>query len=481
MSSDTHNSILAIGAYLPRWRLARSTVNAAIGWARGRPRGAKGQRTFAHWDEDSITMAVEASAQALAAAPGQAPEALMLASTSLPFADRSNAGLVREALGLSSGLVLGDLGGNRRCASTVLAQVLQLPGNAVRLVCASECVDTQPGSEGEGDTGHGAAAVLTGPGPGLARLKAARSMHEDFLDRYRLSSERFDYRLESRWHRDAGVRRQLKVLIRTAMGEAGIPSSSVDWLLLPFTPPVCKAVARDCDLGMANGANGLYEEAGLCGSAHPVLMLSWALQRAEPGQHLVLVGAGQGFDVLVLEVTASADELQQMPVREEKNYTRYLGIRGLLSIDNGIRAERDNRSAQAAAYRRHEDIHGLLGGRCADCGLLQYPRAELCVHCHSEKPQQAESLAALPGEVNSFTEDWLAYTPRPPLIFGNVHFPDGANIMMEFTDFEAGELSTGQQVRVAFRIKDIDQRRGFRRYFWKPAPPLVAGPGVHRA
>ena len=79
-------------------------------------------------------------------------------------------------------------------------------------------------------------------------------------------------------------------------------------------------------------------------------------------------------------------------------------------------------------------------------------------------------MADLPGEVNSFTEDWLAWTPRPPLIFGNVHFPDGANVMLEFTDFEAGELTAGAPVRMAFRIKDFDDRRGFRRYFWKPAP-----------
>ena len=403
----------------------------------------------------------------------------MLASTSLPFADRSNAGLAREALGLSSAVALADLGGSRRCGSSALVQALQAPVNGSRLVCASECVDTRPGSDGEAETGHGAGAVLVGPGPGLARLKAARQMHEDFVDRYRMSDRRFDYALEARWQRDAGIRKQLQVLVKTALVEAGLAAAAVDWLLLPFAPPSARAVARDCGLGSARDAADLAFEAGLCGSAHPLLMLAWALRRAEPGQHIVLIGAGQGFDVLVLEVTATAPPQARAPRRDEANYSRYLGLRSLLDIDNGMRAERDNRSSQSAAYRRHQDLNGFVGGRCSECGLLQFPRAALCVHCHSEKPQQPESLAPLTGEVNSFTEDWLAFTPRPPLIFGNVHFPGGANVMMEFTDFESGELSAGQAVRMAFRIKDFDPLRGFRRYFWKPAPMLEAPPEGH--
>lgn len=468
--SSAAASILAIGEYVPRWRIARSVIGAAMGWARGRSKGGEGARSFAHWDEDALTMAVEACRQALSASQGAAPEALMLASTSMPFADRSNAGLVREALNLGSGIMLADLAGSRRSATTALAEVLQSPGNALRLLCASECVDTQPGSDNEADTGHAAAAVLTGAGPGLATLRAAGRLHEDFLDQYRMSDQRFDYTLEARWQTDAGIRKQLQTLIKATLDEAGLDAAEADWLLLPFNARVAKTVAKDCGLATAFRPDGLVGELGRCGAAQPLLMLSRVLREASPGQHIVLVGAGQGFDVLVLEVTATAPAALSAPLRFEENYLRYLGMRGLLDIDNGIRAERDNRSSQSAAYRRHAELNGFIGGRCPDCSMLQFPMAAICVHCHSTQPQQRESLAALTGEVNSFTEDWLAYTPRPPLIFGNVHFAGKANVLMEFTDFEAGELKAGQAVRMAFRIKDFDPKRGFRRYFWKPAP-----------
>ena len=64
---------------------------------------------------------------------------------------------------------------------------------------------------------------------------------------------------------------------------------------------------------------------------------------------------------------------------------------------------------------------------------------------------------------------------RPPLVFGNVGFGDGANVMMEFTDVSPGQLEVGLPVEMRFRIKDFDDRRGFRRYFWKPTPAGANG------
>ena len=155
---------------------------------------------------------------------------------------------------------------------------------------------------------------------------------------------------------------------------------------------------------------------------------------------------------------------------EETNYTRYLSLRRLLELEAGIRAERDNRTAQAAFWRKHEAITGFVGGQCRACGTLQFPPSRVCVECGAEDSQTPRRMSGLRGTVRSFTEDWLAFTPNPPLIFGNVGFGDRANVMMEFTDVSPGQLEVGMPVELRFRIKDFDHRRGFRRYFWKPAP-----------
>ncbi len=461
--------LLACEGYLPRWRIERRTITEAIGWARGRVKPGQGTRSFANWDEDSLTMAVEAARSALNSVPGFEPPGFTLASTSMPFAERSNAGIAREALVLPAGTSISEASGSRRAATTVLGQAWEA-GQSI-LLGASDCVDTRPGSDGETELGHGAAAVVLGEGEPLAELLAWRSHAQDFVDRYRQSDQKFDYRLEARWVRDAGIRKPLAALLAETLDAAGVSAQDVNWFLSPFSGPVTATVQRDAGLSNARLVSEQEANAGLCGNAQPFLLLAQALRLAEPGETILMVGEGQGFDALLLKVRQTARPAVPGPEpRVEVSYTRYLGIRGLLDIDGGLRSERDNRTSQAAAARRHEELHGLLGGRCSACDKLQFPITQRCVHCHESHTQQAESMAASTGEVNSFTEDWLAWSPRPPLIFGNVHFPGQANIMMEFTDFDAGELVTGQPVRMAFRIKDFDDRRGFRRYFWKPAP-----------
>ena len=49
-------------------------------------------------------------------------------------------------------------------------------------------------------------------------------------------------------------------------------------------------------------------------------------------------------------------------------------------------------------------------------------------------------------------------------------FEDGGRLMADFTDVGKGEIDVGMPVRMMFRVKDYDERRGFRRYFWKAVP-----------
>lgn len=52
---------------------------------------ARGRRTIASWDEDSVTIAVEAARILHQALPDATAAALTLASTTLPFAERLKA------------------------------------------------------------------------------------------------------------------------------------------------------------------------------------------------------------------------------------------------------------------------------------------------------------------------------------------------------------------------------------------------------
>jgi 3-hydroxy-3-methylglutaryl CoA synthase len=58
--------IAAWGAYAPRLRLSRKAVVEANAWVAPNLKSkGKGERSMANWDEDALTMAVEAARDAL--------------------------------------------------------------------------------------------------------------------------------------------------------------------------------------------------------------------------------------------------------------------------------------------------------------------------------------------------------------------------------------------------------------------------------
>ena len=61
MTMENEHGLLATSRYVPRMRLERSEIFAQHRWMAPGLKGlAKGQNAMANWDEDSVTMAVEA-------------------------------------------------------------------------------------------------------------------------------------------------------------------------------------------------------------------------------------------------------------------------------------------------------------------------------------------------------------------------------------------------------------------------------------
>jgi len=120
-SAAAEFGLLATARYVPHLRLERSEVAAQHRWMAPGLRGlAKGRRAIANWDEDAVTMAVEAGRLVLRGLNDAQPEGLALASTSFPFADRLNSGIVASALGLPGQMVTRDVSSSMRAASTEL-------------------------------------------------------------------------------------------------------------------------------------------------------------------------------------------------------------------------------------------------------------------------------------------------------------------------------------------------------------------------
>jgi 3-hydroxy-3-methylglutaryl CoA synthase len=486
MSEET--GLLAWGAYLPKGRLQRKAILAANAWfAPGLKGLARGERAAANWDEDAITMAVEAARDALVddtPARGGLMQVL-LASTTHPFADRHNAGVLASALNLGSQLASADLGGGQRAGTTALRLALQSGGTA--LVAAADARPALAASAQEMHYGDGAAAFVVGTGRPVARVVGAHSETVDFVHQYRAADRDSDYAWEERWVRDEGYLKIVPAAVSALLAQTGLAAGGIAHFCLPGTlPRIAAAVARRCGLPDASVRDNLAEACGDTGAAHPLLMLAAALEDAQPGERILVAGFGEGCDALLFEATAALPEARAARAaagrlgvrghlarrREETNYLRFLAFRGRVQMERGMRAEVDKATALSVHGRHREMLQGLVGGHCTACGTFQYPRARYCVNpeCKALDSQEPVSFAERRGKVMSYTADSLTYSPDPPTWFGMVVFDGGGRMMMDFTEVDAVALAVGTPVRMAFRVKDIDAQRGFRRYFWKAEP-----------
>ena len=268
MANDA--GILSYGAYLPRRRLQRSSILAANSWFAPGLRGlAKGERTMANWDEDSVTMAVEAARDCLGGlAPADLGQ-LMFASTTHPYDDRQNAAIVANALHLGSSLRVLDVTGSQRAGTSALISALNSGGNA--LVAAAEHRLAQAASPQEMHYGDGGAALLLGRGATVARFIGSHSETVDFVHQFRASERAHDYAWEERWIRDEGYMKIVPAALAALFKGSDTAASSVTHFCMPCTlPRVAAGLAKRVGLPETALRDNLAAVCGDTGVAHPL-------------------------------------------------------------------------------------------------------------------------------------------------------------------------------------------------------------------
>ena len=93
------------------------------------------------------------------------------------------------------------------------------------------------------------------------------------------------------------------------------------------------------------------------------------------------------------------------------------------------------------------DPLALLGGACATCGALRFPRRPFCAVCQSDAIE--ERALATTGTVYTFTIVRAAppgYVGEPPYAIGLVDLPDGLRVTTTLTADDLGELAIGDVV-----------------------------------
>lgn len=487
--------IVSYGGYIPRLRLNRMSIYQHIGWlVPATVMVAQGERSMCNWDEDSLTMAVAAARDCLIGMDKEHVDALYLASTTLPFADRLNAGIVATALNLREDILTADFASTQKAGTTALVSALDAARNGKTvLVAASDRRETRAASFYEMWFGDGAASLLLGDGDVIAEFQGAHSVSHDFVSHYRGAGHRFDYTWEERWVRDEGYAKIIPAAINGLLDKLGLTIDQVDRVVYPcFFTREHAGIARTIGAAPEQVMDNMHDVCGETGVAHPLVLLVRALEEAQPGDRILVASFGQGCDALCFQVT---EEIRDLPARvgirgslenrkPTDNYVKFLKFRDLIETEAGIRAEAPDQTAMTALWRKRKMILGLVGGRCTECGTPQYPRADICVNpaCGAFHSQEEYEFADVPATVKSFTGDMLAVSVDPPAIYGMVQFEGGGRFMADFTDCELGDVKVSMPVRMAFRQHYVDKDRGLTSYFWKAVPvPVEADVGAELA
>jgi 3-hydroxy-3-methylglutaryl CoA synthase len=476
--------ITAYGGYIPRQRLDRVAIFQAMGWfAPAIIQFAQGEKAMCNWDEDAFTMAVAASRDCLQGLDRSALEAVYLASTTLPFADRQNAGMLSAALNLGPRVVCADHTGSLKAATSALLSALDAVRAGDRknvLVTASDRRETRSAYLYEMWFGDGAASLTVGSEGVIAEFKGSYSVSHDLVDHYRASDHRYDYTWEERWVRDLGYARIIPEAIEGLLARTGVKIEQVAKVVFPcLFKGEMRSIAKR--MGFADRlADNLHEVCGETGAAHPFVLLVNALQEAKPGDRIIAASFGQGSDALLFEVT---DAIAGLPPRRGikgaladrkpvNNYLKYLKFRDLLQTEMGIRAEAPTQTAMTVLYRKNRMLMGLVGGRCEKCGTPQFPRSLVCVNpeCNAFHSQKDYEFAERTGRIKAYTSDLLSVSVSPPNCYGMVQFEGGGRMLVDFTDCEVGDLAVGRPVVMALRKRYEDRERGFHGYFWKAIP-----------
>jgi 3-hydroxy-3-methylglutaryl CoA synthase len=467
--------IVAWGTYLPYWRLQRSAIAQVLGTG-----PTKGARAVASYDEDTTTLAVEAGRRLLGV-DAPAPHDLFFSTPAPGYLDKTNATTVHAALGLDKTCGAFDFCGSSRSAIGALVAALRLAPHCRTLAVASDVRTGLAGGAEERDAGDGAAAFLCGAEGAVAELIGYGSASDEFLDRWRVPGEVDSHVWEERFGEEMYVP-LAREAVADALKDGGIAEGDVDHAIVAGLHARGVRSARAA-LGVPPDADApdLDATVGNLGAAQAGVALAELLERARPGEVILVLSLADGADALLLRATDALPAAQaarraagvpgvaeQVAAgRNDLSYARFLAWRGQLHREPPRRPDPE-RPPAPTVHRSEEWKYAFAASRCLVCGFRHLPPTRVCLKCHSVDQMQFERLADVGGAIATYTVDHLAYSPSPPVVGVIVDFDGGGRYRCEMTDVDAGELAIGSRVAMTFRR--VYTAQGVHNYFWKARP-----------
>jgi hydroxymethylglutaryl-CoA synthase len=439
--------LLGVGAAAPRRRLAAADVAAA--WGR---KGGRGAAAVCPPDEDMLTLAWEAGTAALDAAGIDAAhvDAVFWGTSRPPFSDGPSLAILAAALGCSN-----HVGGTLASGSThagmdaltAAADAVGAGSAQIALVIASDARRPGPGTGFEPRCGAGAAAIVLAATGGTAAIGTRVTRSRPFLDRYRGDGED-----DVRDLYDPRLFREEIFLPVVAEVTTALASFDVRTWSLPDPDGRLGATIAKLIGGGAPASTAVYAAVGDTGAAAPLLGAIGALDA--PGLvAIVSTGGGRTTGVLIdveTPVAGAGLVMDALAPGAPMTYTDALRARGQLeaageTIPMGVPPE------SAMFVRGADEMLGLLGGRCVDCGTISTPPSihPTCIACGGSKLEPV--AVARHGQVHTYVINYTMPAPFvAPLPIAVLDMEDGARLMLQVIG-DGSDIEIGTRVDLVLR------------------------------
>ena len=332
--------IIGYGLYIPKFRLKQEDAAKAWGgWSAG-------EKAVCGADEDIVTMAAEASQKAIAHAGVNPSEigAIYIGTCSSPYIEQYVAPILAETLELGPEATVVDYCGSLNAGAMALQACLDaLAAKRIKcgLVIATENRATTSGSGGEVGFGCGAAAFVIGTKDTIADIEGMHNYTTLFIDRWRavtnnFVTDNFDIQFDRQYGFEAHILAATKGLLKK------LDKKAEDFTQVVLQQPDARLpglAAKSIGIKPDKMALGtIVNTLGDLGSASTFVGLAGVLDKAKPGDKILVVSYGSGSSSAVsLAVGAGIGKRERVATLEKYlkrkqyiDYVTYLKLAGTI-------------------------------------------------------------------------------------------------------------------------------------------------------
>ena len=468
--------IISYGAYIPVYRLSQSEISRA--WGGG---GGRGEKAVTNYDEDSITMSVEAAIDCLNGMNRHVVDCLYFTSTTSPYEEKQSASIVAAAVDFRDDIFTLDLVSSLRSGTSAVraaCDAIKSGSAKMVLVTAADSRLPAPNSEFEPIFGDGAAAFLIGDTDVAVAIEGSHSITSDFLDIWKRDEDSYVRTWEDRFVLEHGYREKISRVVSELMKKHNLAPK--DFTKVVFYAPDARSHRRMVNsLGFdpSQVQEPMFDSLGNTGTAFAPMMLVAALEEAKPGDRILWANYGDGADAFILQVTEQIAKIKgrrgikhnlgsKMPI---PNYEKYIRFRDLMAWEPERRPTYI--SSLPMLWRDRSQVLPLHGGRCRQCGHIQLPIQRVCAWCQAKDDYEEVRLADKKATIFTFSMDERAIEVDLPRIWTISDFDDGGRFYCVMTDRDPAKVDIGMRVEMTFR--KIHDGAGLHNYFWKCRPIRV--------